>query len=124
MACSCCRSLELSRLLNGEKVQHHLSFKDLEACSRKDCPLCVWVKEGLGEKLQRDGVERSDYEEAIVYCYVPPYILNARNNVEAWHGFSKVAFATDIRHSKSNYDFVVELFVAQGKFGWNYCLPC
>ncbi len=112
MVCNCCKSLDLGRLLNAETVPHHSNFKELQACySTEDCPLCAWVIEGLEDDFQREGLESSCYDEAEVCCYVPPYSLDARDDVETWRGISEVVFKVD---GLPKCWVKVELFVARG----------
>ncbi|KAH8591318.1 heterokaryon incompatibility protein-domain-containing protein [Bisporella sp. PMI_857] len=121
MACDCCKSLEIGRLLNADIVPHHSSFNELEACcSTEDCcPLCDCILQQFEAKIHQRRIEPDRYNKAkVLYC-IPRYAWERRDEVEIWHGVSEVDFFVDAQED-GRYDKPgrisarVELFVARG----------
>jgi hypothetical protein len=118
MACDCCKSIDLDRLIKGEIVAHHATFRELSVCyGETDCQMCGWIKCDLEEGSQRDGIRSSLYEDARIIYSIPSYSLAQFSSVESWHGISVVLFKLDMPGRYfGKYFASLELFVDRGNF--------
>jgi hypothetical protein len=110
MACNCCRSIDLNRLINGERIAHHPTFTELHVCSSAgDCRVCVWMASGLEKRFNDEEIRPEVYNTAEVYC-----CLGVAGVVETC-GISEVFFCADIGHlPRFTFSARVDIFVSQG----------